>query len=77
MGVPELAMISILLFERCYKYFFTHVKTSKCMNGCCELHTHSNNSVKREKHIEDEIQEDAQPATPTLTAFKYTVSEHI
>jgi hypothetical protein len=78
MTIAELTIMSLLLFERCYKYFFNRVKTSKCMNGCCEMQMHSKDSVKRATHDADDIQPDAEiPDTPTMTSFKYTVSEHV
>lgn len=76
MTIAELTIMSLLLFERCYKYFFSHVKKSKCMH-CVEIETHSKDSVKRIKHDTDDIQPDAEPETPTMTAFKYTVNEDI
>jgi hypothetical protein len=77
MTIAELTIMSLLLFERCYKYFFSHVKKSKCMH-CVELEMKDKDSIRHEKHETDDIQPDAEiPDTPTMTSFKYTVSEHI
>jgi hypothetical protein len=76
MTIAELTIMSLLLFERCYKYFFSHVKKSKCMH-CIEMEMHSQDSVKRDRHDADDIQPDATPSTPTMTSFKYTVNEHV